>query len=265
MMAGSGRFRWLVRGIGLLGSAALLLAAAVPSAEAAPIPVLPEVTIDIDGQVFDVGSLGVETELGYQYGAPGSPLVVETPTGDQVSIYLFFDQDPAVTYSIGVTDVGSPSLFSFSFGGAIVSTAGPTQVLGSIGGTLTDPGQNGVAISGLSPNLIQRSFLSGLSDPITNMGVDVGKAFSAPCSGPFPNPTCNLGVVSYPTDTIGFIPGPAQTGPWDNLQVLTAFSLTGGSDTAALSGVARVESDAPEPGILLLLGAGLTALAFRRR
>jgi hypothetical protein len=141
-------------------------------------------------------------------------------------------------------------------------------VLGSIGGTLSDPGQNGVSIAGLSPNLIQRSFLSGPSDPITNMGVDVGPAFSAPCSGPFPNPSCNLGVVFYPGQTIGFIAGPPQSGPWDNLQVLTAFALSGDGDTAALSGVARVETlspQAPEPGILLLLGAGLSALVLRRR
>jgi hypothetical protein len=235
----------------------------VRDAAAAPVPTVPEVVFEIDDQSFDVSSLGVETSLGYRWGMPNEPVVIRTAAGDELSIYAYFDQDPAVTYSVGVTDAGSPSIFNFSFGGAIVPVSAPNVVFGSFGGTLTDLGQDGVAISTVG-NPIQRSFLSGPSNPITSMGVDVGGSFSAPCAGPYPNLTCNPGVVTYPTQSIGFIPGPPQTGAWDNLQVLTTFSLSGGGDTAAVSGVARIEA-APEPSLLLLLGAGLGLLAWRRR
>src|SRR5262245_3109181 len=233
------------RELGLLCALGFALAWGTDPAQAAPTPSVPEATLQVDSQSFDLTGMAIETTFGYRWGTPGAPLQFTSSAGDTVALYLYFDQDPSVSYSIAVTDAGSPSIFSFTLGGAIVATGGPNQVLGSIGGTLTDPGQNGVAISGLNPSLIQRSFLSGPSDPITNMGVDRGAPFSAACSGPFPNPTCNLGVVTYPTQTIGFIPGPAQSGPWDNLQILTSFSLSGDNDTAALSGVARIERVTP--------------------
>jgi hypothetical protein len=258
----------MYRAVGLLCGVGVgvVLGGSFRDAVAAPIAEVPEAILQIDSQVIDITSMATETQLGYRWGVPNAPLQFTSAAGDEVSLYLFFDQDPAVSYSIGVTDTGSPSIFSFTLGGAIVPTGSPNQVLGSIGGTLTDPGQNGVALSGLSPNPIQRAFLSGPSDPITNMGVDVGASFSAPCAGPHPNPACNLGVVGYTTQTVGYIPGPAQVGVWDNLQVLVSFALSGDGDGAALSGIARIdEVQAPEPGLLLLLGAGLIAISVARR
>jgi hypothetical protein len=126
-------------------------------------------------------------------------------------------------------------------------------------GGLTDPTGDGVAITPFGGATVQRSSV-GL--PNTNMGVDVGGAFSS-------GPGVPGALYGYGPHSAGPIAGPG-TGPWTFLSVLCSFSLSGNGDIAALTGFTSIEEAAqpiPEPSALVLLGGGLVAvaLAVRRR
>jgi hypothetical protein len=175
------------------------------------------------------------------------------------------DPDPSVFYGLGVTDFGAPSSFIFSFTSPIVATGPPTVSRAQISGGINDVGGGGVSITPLMPDSdgdgIAEVQLASVGGPTTNMGVDVGLAQThvGPIGAHYEYQSAPLTPYAF-----GPISGPAG-GPWTTLSVTSAFMLTGGGDSAALTGFAAVA--VPEPSTwLLMLGGGLLAwFGYRRR
>ncbi|MCI0539088.1 MAG: hypothetical protein L0Z50_28100 [Verrucomicrobiales bacterium] len=154
--------------------------------------------------------------------------------------------DPSIVYGLTVTDVGAPSSFSFLFSTPIVPTGPSTSAAAFVLGELTDATGDSVSITPLGSKLQQASV--GL--PLTSMNVDVGDAASFPAGVP--------AIYPYGPFSEGPIAGPS--GLWTELQVTTAFTLSGEGDIADLRiGFAQIEKaqGVPDGGPGL---AGMTTL-----
>jgi hypothetical protein len=214
--------------------------------------------MSIDGTEWSV-PIGFAPELGlYGIGTwdPGtesfSGFDLTTEAGDHVNISGVLDPDPAISYTIGVTDFGAPSVFGFFFLSPIVVGALPTSVDASVTGGLTDFTGNGVTITPTAAFLQ----IADVGAPTTNMGVNVGGPVSG---GPGPSGA----LYAYGPFSDGPQPGPA--GPWSTLSVTIGFSLSGGADSAALNGFAQIV-EVPEPSSVCMLAMGaLGLLYFARR
>ena len=168
------------------------------------------------------------------------------------------DPDPSIAYALAVTDFGAPTTFTFLFGLPIVPTASPNLVHASVEGELIDATGDGVSLTPTGSHLQ----VSEVGSPSTNMGVDVGAAFSAEQGRPG-------ALYSYGAYSAGPIAGPGP-GPWTWLQTTVSFALSGGDDVASFTGFASINeatAPVPEPTSLLLLSGGLiaAALVVRRR
>jgi hypothetical protein len=235
----------------------LVIAFAASTAQGAVVQATGGMTID--GSQWSV-PIGFAPELGL-YGVGTWDSATEsfsgfeatTEAGDHVTISGVLQPDPAISYSIGVTDFGAPSTFGFFFSSPIVLGPGPTSVDASVTGGLTDFTGNGVTITPTAAFLQ----LADVGAPTTNMGVNVG----GPVSG---GPGAAGANYSYGPFGAGPLAGPA--GPWSTLSVTVGFTLTGGSDSAALTGFAEIVS-VPEPSSVCMLATGAMGLLYfaRRR
>jgi len=215
--------------------------------------------MSIDGSEWSV-PVGFNPELGL-YGIGSWDSKIDNFTGYQylgedgtkVNISGVLDPDPAISYTIGVTDFGAPSVFGFFFGSPIVIGATPTTVDASVVGGLTDFSGNGVAMAPTAAFLQ----ISDVGPPSTNMGVNVG----GPGGG---GPGAPGALYGYGPFADGPQPGPA--GPWAILSVTVGFSLSGGQDSFALTGFSQIV-EVPEPSSVCMLAIATVGLVFfaRRR
>ncbi len=220
----------------------------------------PFITIQVDGVSFDGPALEQNRDESGKifYSVENFLLNGKTEQGAfQVQISGILSPDPSIAYGLAVVDLGAPSVFGFAFATPIVPTGSPNLVDASIVGGLTDFTGDGVSITPTSA-FVQSS---GVSFPLTNMGVDVGPgaAFGPGAPGAF---------YAYGPYAAGPQAGPGP-GPWTFLTATAAFTLSGGGDVAALTGFAQiVEAPVPESGTVFAGGAlalGIAGWLLRRR
>jgi hypothetical protein len=184
-----------------------------------------------------------------------------------VSFSVVMKTDPYILYSFTVTDVGAPSIFTFSALNPLapVVPTGTHQVKAAFGGRLTDFTGNGGAINQLG-GPIQTATLNPGG---VNMTVDVGPSASIGAGPSGQVLAYGNTSTAFPMGGDAFVaPGPAFTdyapfagGPFTQMKADWRFSLSGGGDT--FSGIGYVELvPVPEPGTVLLMLAGLGALGF---
>jgi hypothetical protein len=179
----------------------------------------------------------------------------------QCSISGGLNPDPSISYTISVADFLAPSSFSFTHTTPITPIGGTNTVRASVVGGLTDAVGNGVSITPTLADMdgdgIAEIQIAEVLAPATNMGVDVGLAASHAGTG-------SLASHPYGSFDAGPIAGPGP-GPWVTLTTTTAFMLSGGGDTVALTGFAEI---VPEPSTVALAGIGMALMlgyAARRR
>lgn len=217
----------------------------------------PFITINVDGVSYD----GPKIEIGQN--RAGKPVYrfedykLETPEF-QLELSGVLDPDPSILYALAVVDIGAPSVFGFLFGTPIVPTGFPNAVDSSLTGGLIDFGGDGISLTPTAATLQT----SAVGMPSTGMGVDLGAAFAAPPSSPG-------APYAYGPYTAGPIPGPGP-GPWTFLTVNVGFGLSGGGDSASLTGFAQILEGGiivPETGAngSVALLAGLVGGCYWRR
>lgn len=162
------------------------------------------------------------------------------------------DPDPAVGWGLSAIN-HSDSPLSFTTG-VLNTFLAPIDnvdswVYASFSGSVTDLDGDGVAVTPVGAK-IQTTTLDGT----TNMGVDVGDAFSY--SGGFPGNSEQI-----PTSEAGPLLGPG--GAWSSMELATSFTLSP-RDVATLNGFASIQP-VPEPSTLLLVGFGLLGVAVWKR
>lgn len=204
----------------------------------------------IDGETFTLSP--VTTGKFVRVGSEDDPAIVGNSDTGQMRIFAIGNMDPVMVYMIEVIDFGAPSAFGFEFSMPIGAVGAPNFVRATIAGGLTDATGDGVSITP-SAGALQ---VSSVGPPLTNMGVDVGLAAIFPRGDPGNS-------YGYGTFDSARQPGPGP-GPWTMLMTGLDFSLSGGDDTAWLTGGAAI---VPAPPAFLFLGAGLVgiAVACRRR
>ncbi len=235
----------------------LSLVVAFSASKALAVAIQATGAMSVDGNEWSV-PIDYNSELGlYGFGTWNSSIDNFTgyewtgEDGTHVTISGVLDPDPTISYTIGVTDFGAPSIFGFFFSTPIIVGASPTQVDASVSGGLTDFSGNGVTMTPTAAFLQ----ISDVGAPTTNMGVDIGGIVSGGPAAP----------TTYPFSfSAGPQPGPA--GPWTTLSVTVGFSLTGGQDSVGMTGIAQIVP-VPEPSSVFMLASGVLGLLYfaRRR
>lgn len=163
------------------------------------------------------------------------------------------DAGATMAYGIAVMDAGAPSAFSFTFSMPITLDAGPTTIVSSIVGGMTDFSGNGVSVATTGGfSTLQRSWVDG---PTTDLGVDVGPslAFGAGPAG---------SLHTYGAYATGPIAGP-DLSSFGTLSVGLDFLASGDGDVIVLTGFTDIVV-VPAPASMALL-AGVGLISRRRR
>ena len=195
--------------------------------------------------VSDNGN-GTYNYNGYYYGE-----------GWELDFSALGDPDPFVSNVVGLTNnSGVTNNYTFIVVMPSMSIAGGTVIGGSIGGSVTDSNNDGVAtLASVGSNAIYTGQMDGL---------DVAGAtlFNSPFTStpvPFAGGTSSLGTADFGLPGPTF-PGPALVG---SIGIKLNFSLTAG-DSAAITSFFNVQP-VPAPAALALFGLAGLARSRRRR
>jgi PEP-CTERM motif len=244
----------------LVGGLFCAYSAVCQEAQAIPIPATLNITAD--GNPYSVPMVGSVEDGHMVWRVNGSETGWgTTQPGYSLSVSGEANEDPFITYGITVTDFGAPSAFSFFFTSPMVPIGTNNSVNASLSGALNDASGNGVSITPTQADADGDTVIelqtSDVTAPATNMGVDVGTALAF-------GPGAPGAFYPFGPFAAGPQPGPGP-GFWTGLQATVAFTLSGGSDTAVLTGRAEIVQ-VPEPASFALAAlAAIGALAYRRR
>lgn len=210
----------------------------------------PSVLLVVDGSQYPIEVRPDSKGYGFSFG-------IDQPDAP-VSMSGYLNPDPEISFSVTVTDFGTPSVFTFTFGQLIVPTGAPNVVSATLVGTLEDVGGDGIS---LTPSGGPLAMVSLVGPPNTNMGVDLGPAVAY---GRTPPPT-SPSTYPYGAFSAGPLAGPGP-GPWTTMQTTLSFAFSGGGDIARLEGTVTI-LEVPEVngGVLFGLAALATGVAWKRR
>lgn len=198
----------------------------------------------------------------WRVGAPGNEVFTHQTANGSIQLVGALDPDPFITFGAAVTDIGTPSPFSFTF--ILPLAAQGSLVRDSFVGSVTNAGGPGVTITALAPPAGIPVDADGITEvEVYTLSDDGGTTWQ------------NVGLDLMPTTTptlVGgsgvtpvFSEGPIATiagGPWTHMRADVNFSLTGGGDVFSFSGSKRL---VPEPGTFALLVVSLAMFCFGRR
>jgi len=200
-------------------------------------------TLSVNVPVIQVGKLFLTNN--------GQPFTLTSAnTLERITLSGTANPDPFLSYSVSATNGDTAThTFTFSFVQAVVPQPAGTLVRHTLSGSLT-AGDSGVTISPSAFVGIARGSINGVGIP----ALDVGTAQTSP-----------TGTTPYPPSGI-FSAQTVSAVPITSLDVNGSFTLTGGGDQAALSGL--LTTVVPEPSSLAMgscsLLVGLMVAARKR-
>jgi hypothetical protein len=206
---------------------------------------LPAVQVDGTSLTLTLGHFEHTTVGDVTHARLLAPIDGDTFRIDTLSFAV--DPDPFINYTFSaITLLDTAVTFSLTFGLPFVG--GPyTFAETDISGTITEALRDGAAIDPAT----QQSLIDA-----TGLGIDLVFACSVPAGGPAgSNATC--------TDSASTA---IATGATGLLESRVLFTLSGGGDMAAISGILEISNvDVPEPASMLVMLFGLAGMAIARR
>jgi hypothetical protein len=210
-------------------------------------------TISVNGEQLDQGTFVIDEAGNVSLDGPAEV----SGAGFSASVNSFSGNvDPEIVFGVGATNnTSANAVFAFVFNLPLGGFGPPIASEATLGTTLTAPSDaNAVVMPVLGFNKIVDS-QDIRFNPFENVdkGVDVGDALVDPAGG-----------LSALRNEIEF--GAINAGgPFDLMTVTVAFELTDRGVAATGVGFSGRVTQIPEPGTLVLLGAGLFGLAWLRR
>jgi hypothetical protein len=226
------------------------------------IPAVEEFVIEF---VDTGGKVDIASQFSSQAGeAPGSVEFSFTGTvfdpknpsgGVDADIAFVADPDPEIVWFVSLYNFSTSSIRTSSrvFTGTFTEKINEVSTVRSqieASSSVTDIKNDGVTIAPYNQTHLAVSELFNTTTA-TNMGVDIGNAFTTTGSGPIPS-----AVVGWKKSPQGVL-SPGEI--WHGMRTKVSYSLTP-SDAALLVG--RTEITTPEPSTLIFFGAGILGLVL---
>ena len=223
---------------------ALLLGASESRATFAPLPS----TVTIGTQTMNVPvALGSDNKSFVTNGS--KDFIFKSADGlETITVNATGNPDPFLSYSFSAQNTSNaPVAFAFTFATPIVTTPANTLVTSTLSGSLTAGDADGVTVSpNLVPGGVTEASINGSPVPALAVGPTQTSPTGVNVYGPFSASTTSAAAIN-------------------SLDVTVSFTLTGGGDQFAGSGLVTTGGVVPEPTSMALMGIGTLSLGYVMR